>query len=79
MNNVGSPDDNRITLLPRFEHKEREDEDVGLPHHPIYSNYTKYLWTSHTRSGGIQAPNASVENTDDVRGGKARPGRRRVG
>jgi hypothetical protein len=59
-------DDNKITLLPLFEHKEREDNDCGLPEHPIFSNYPKYLWKTHTRSGGVQAPNASIENTDFV-------------
>ena len=47
-------EDNKLTLLPPFEHKEPEDDDCGLPHHPIYSNYSKYLWTSHRRSGGVQ-------------------------
>lgn len=59
-------DDHRITMLPRFDHKEREDDDCGLPEHPIFSNYPKYLWKGHTRTGGVQAPNASVENTDQV-------------
>jgi len=47
-------EDNKLTLLPPFAHKEPEDDDCGLPHHPIYSNYSKYLWKSHTRSGGVQ-------------------------
>ena len=55
---------NSITLLPPFDHKEHEDDDTGVPEHPIYSNYVKYLWKGHRRSGGIQAPNASAENTD---------------
>jgi hypothetical protein len=59
-------DDHQITSLPHFEHKEREDDDLGLPEHPIYANYPKYLWKGHTRSGGVQAPNASTENTDTV-------------
>jgi hypothetical protein len=46
--------DHKLTLLPPFEHKEPEDDDCGLPERPIYSNYVKYLWKSHTRSGGIQ-------------------------
>ena len=64
MDNFGVSEDNRITLLSPFDHKERPDDDLGLPEHPIFSNYTKYLWKSHTRSGGVQAPNASVQNTD---------------
>jgi hypothetical protein len=45
---------NRL-LVPDIEHKEMPDhEDCGLPEHPIYANYTKYLWTSHTKTGGIQ-------------------------
>ncbi|HYJ92296.1 MAG TPA: hypothetical protein VEV84_13380 [Pyrinomonadaceae bacterium] len=46
--------DNKLTLLPPFEHTEPEDNDCGLPQDPIYSNYSKYLLTSHTRSGGVQ-------------------------
>jgi len=57
-------EDHRITLLPHFDHKERADDDGGFPKHPIFSNYPKYLWKTHTRSGGVQAPNASVQNTD---------------
>jgi hypothetical protein len=49
-----SPASNRITLLPPFEHKEPIDDDTGLPKHPIYSNYTKYLWKPHRRSGGVE-------------------------
>ena len=57
--------DNRIKLLPRFEHKEVVDEDdVGPPHDPIFTDYYKYLWKSHTRSGGVRAPNRSPMNTD---------------
>lgn len=44
----------KLTLLPPFEHKEPEDDDCGLPKDPIYANYSKYMWTSHTRSGGVQ-------------------------
>ena len=46
---------NKITLLPPFEHKEKkDDDDLGLPPNRIYANYSKYLWTSHKRSGGVQ-------------------------
>jgi hypothetical protein len=47
-------EDHKLTLLPKFEHKEPPDDDCGLPEHPIYSNYVKYLWKSNTKSGGIQ-------------------------
>jgi hypothetical protein len=47
-------DDFKLTLLPPFAHKEAVDDDLGLPQHPIYSNFSKYLWTSHTKSGGVQ-------------------------
>ncbi len=43
---------NKITLLPPFEHKAPEDDDSGLPEHPIYSDYSKHLWTSHIHTGG---------------------------
>ena len=45
---------NRL-LVPVIEHKEMPDhDDCGLPESPIYANYTKYLWTSHIKTGGIQ-------------------------
>ena len=59
-NSFYGTEDHKISLLPPFEHKEPADDDCGLPKHPIYSNYVKYLWKSHTRSGGIQiAPGVS--------------------
>jgi len=50
-------EDNKLTLLPPFDHKEPKDDDCGLPQHPIFSNYSKYLWKGHTRSGGVQVGN----------------------
>ena len=50
-----------VLSLPPFEHKEPADDDCGLPKHPIYSNYPKYLWTSHKRSGGLQIVNKHGE------------------
>ena len=52
----GEPQGHKITLLPPFEHKEPADDDTGLPESPIYSNYVKYLWKGHRRSGGVQVP-----------------------
>lgn len=40
------------------------EDDLGLPESPIYSNYAKHLWKAHTRHGGVQSPNRSRENTD---------------
>jgi len=57
-------EDNKLTLLPPFDHKEPEDDDCGLPEHPIFSNYSKYLWKSHIRSGGVQ-----IWNRGDHRSG----------
>ena len=53
-------EDNKLTLIPSFDHKEEKDDDLGLPHSPIYANYSKYLWTSHKLSGGVQ-----VKGVDD--------------
>jgi hypothetical protein len=59
--NYYGTDDHKLTLLPPFEHKEkRNDDDLGLPHDPIYANYSKYLWKAHKRSGGIQ-----IKGVDD--------------
>jgi hypothetical protein len=46
-------ENHKLTLLPPFAHKEPVD-DLGLPEDPIYSNYVKYLWKGHTKSGGVQ-------------------------
>ena len=46
-------EDHKLTLLPPFAHKEPVYDDLALPEHPIYSNYAKYLWTSHKKSGGV--------------------------
>ena len=52
-------------LMPQAsDHKEPEDNDCGLPENPIFSDYSKYLWRTRTRSGGIQSPGRSRENTD---------------
>lgn len=57
MSAFGKPQGAALTL-PHFDHMEAIDNDCGLPEHPIYANYAKYLWTSHRRSGGIQIVNA---------------------
>lgn len=36
------------TFIREFHH-EPEDDDLGLPENPIYSNYSKYLWTSRKK------------------------------
>ena len=43
------------------------DDDSGLPESPIYSNFSKHLWTTHARHGLVQSPNRSCENTDGPR------------
>ena len=35
------------------------NDDQGLPESPIYSNFSKHLWTSHTRQARMQSPNSS--------------------
>ena len=44
-----------------------DGDDLGLPESPIYSNFSKNLWTTHTRHGSVQSPNRSRENTDGPR------------
>ncbi|HYO63770.1 MAG TPA: hypothetical protein VER08_09085 [Pyrinomonadaceae bacterium] len=39
-------------------------DDTGLPEHPIYSNFSKHLWTAHPRHGLVQSPGRSRENTN---------------
>ena len=55
-------ENNQLTLIPPFEHKEPEDDDTGLPEHPIYTNYTKYMWKGHRRSGGPEMPQVSIKS-----------------
>ena len=33
-----------------------DDDDQGLPESPIYSNFSKHLWTTHTRRERVQSP-----------------------
>ncbi|MCA1621751.1 MAG: hypothetical protein LC795_21260 [Acidobacteria bacterium] len=44
-----------------------DGDDVGLPESPIYSNFSKNLWRTHTRHGLVQSPDRSCENTDGHR------------
>ena len=44
-----------------------EGDDVGLPESPIFSNYSKNLWRTHTRHGLVQSPNRSREDTSGHR------------
>jgi hypothetical protein len=44
-----------------------EGDDVGLPESPIYSNFSKNLWRTHTRHGLVQSPDRSREGTSDHR------------
>jgi hypothetical protein len=50
-----------------------DGDDLGLPESPIYSNFSKNLWTSHTRHGSVQSPNRSRENTDGPRPPQGEP------
>ena len=63
MHNFSHFEDNKLTLLPPFAHKMAKDDDLGLPEHPIFSNYSKYLWTSHKRSGGVEVEEPSSLQT----------------
>lgn len=50
---VGSyAEDNSVTV-------KSEDDDQGLPESPIYSNFSKNLWTTHTRRRRVQSRNRS--------------------
>lgn len=64
MNSFGIIQNHKLTLIPPFDHKEPRDDDCGLPEHPIFSNYSKYLWTSHTRTGGVQITGSSRNDMD---------------
>lgn len=55
-------ENNQLTLIPPFEHKEPADDDCELPQHPIYANYTKYMWNGHRRSGGPEVQQVSINS-----------------
>ena len=42
-------------------------DDSGPPENPIYSNYSKHLWTSHIRHGLLESPKRSRENKNGPR------------
>ena len=44
-----------------------DGDDTGLPESPIYSNFSRHLWTTHARHGLVQSPNRSRENTNGHR------------
>lgn len=50
--NSGMIQPNNQPFVKEFHH-EAEDNDLGLPEHPIYSNYSKYLWARHKKIGGV--------------------------
>lgn len=46
-------------------------DDTGLPESPIYSNFSKHLWRTHTRLGLERAPEGSREPAGGIRPPKA--------
>jgi hypothetical protein len=44
-----------------------DEDDLGLPESPIFSNYSNRLWQPHTRHGSVQSPHRSDLNTDGPR------------
>lgn len=42
-------------------------DDTGLPESPIYSNFSKHLWRTHTRLGLERAPDGPREQTGGLR------------
>lgn len=48
-------EDNSVTV-------KSENDDQGLPESPIYSNFSKNLWTSCTRQRRSRSPNRSRIN-----------------
>lgn len=44
-----------------------DNDDVGLPESPIYSNFSKNLWQTRERHGLVRSPNRSREDTSGHR------------
>jgi hypothetical protein len=67
MKNIPNINTNGLTdlLIVSFDHKEPEDDDCGLPEYPISSNYSKYLWKSHSRNPKIRTMSRAQEITDE--------------
>lgn len=42
-------------------------DDTGLPESPVYSNFSRHLWRTHTRLGLERSPEGPREKTDDLR------------
>lgn len=49
-------------LIVSVNHKEPEDDDCGLPEHPIFSNYVKHLWKAHSQNPRIRKNLKSPEH-----------------
>ena len=65
MNILFDPDNKHLDLeVTKFDHSEAEKGDCGLPENPIFSDYSKYLWKGHIRSGGIQK-NKKIRKTQN--------------
>ena len=66
MNHPADLEHNKFTNLanPKFNHKELEDDDCGLPENPVYSNYAKYLWKRAVKNGLVPAFPRSQPNPD---------------
>ncbi len=50
-----------------------EGDDVGLPESPVYSNYSKNLWRTHTRHGLVPSPNGSRKDASGHRPTQGEP------
>ena len=50
-----------------------DENDLGLPESPIYSNFSNRLWKRHARHGLVQSPNRSHGNTDGHRSLQVEP------
>jgi hypothetical protein len=40
-----------------------DEDDMGLPENPVYSNFAKYLWHTRSQRGGAQSPSRSHGHT----------------
>lgn len=67
MKQIPNINNNGLTdlLILSLDHKEPEDDDCGLPENPISSNYSKYLWKSHSRNPKIPTMSRTGKNTDE--------------
>jgi hypothetical protein len=54
MNDSYKFENNQLMLIPPFEHEEPEEDECGIPAHPIFAKDSNYLLMGHPRTGDLE-------------------------